>query len=484
MSNHEPAPHRYAIVRELGRGGMATTYVAHRLDCVEAPLVCLKRLRPELAADPVQRGHFIDEGRVLARLCHPNVVAVLDAGTDEYGDYLVTELVDGVDLRRLIAWMARRGQAMPERIALRVAKEVADALAHAHAHGVIHRDVTPANVLLGRDGRVVLIDFGVARSDAQTQRTRTGLIKGKVAYMAPEQALGHPIDARIDLFALGVVLYEMLEGVRPHDGPSDVDTVTNAMRGLRRPMTTNLASRGLESLLASLLAASADARPSDAEVVASDLAAMGPADPGELARLVRAAGDGDAPNAERGPGAEPYQRWSCRPSNAPDDERSSEPDTQREEAIATKIVPALPQNSQLRAPEEAIATKIVPAVACGSEPTKRDGGTVATAVIRPPLYISDSIPSAPDGRARARETDVRNVAVDDGPTTMEPPAIAVGDATLLTPKFQVTGTRARPRAPRPWAIVLQAAAVLALGLVAGVATGGLAAWAFRAWWGG
>lgn len=210
-----PTLGRYLILRPLGAGGMAQTFVAVRAcphregEPMEGePEVCLKRLRAELAADPIQRAHFLDEARTLARLCHPGIAALLDAGPD----HLVTELIDGVDLRRLLAFLSGRSERLPEPFVVRVARDLADALAHAHARGVVHRDVTPANVVVGRDGRVTLVDFGIARSDAQKQRTRTGLVKGKAPYMAPEQALGAPVDARADLFALGVVLFEMLAG--------------------------------------------------------------------------------------------------------------------------------------------------------------------------------------------------------------------------------------------------------------------------------
>ncbi|MFN7697946.1 MAG: serine/threonine-protein kinase, partial [Deltaproteobacteria bacterium] len=149
---------RYLPVRALGTGGMAETFIARSVDPRRTELVCLKRIRRALASDPAQRAHFADEARVLSRLCHPNVLAVLDAGTDLEGPFLVTELVEGLDLRRLLAWLTDLGEPMPERVALRIAHDLGEALAHAHAHGVLHRDVTPANVLLGRDGRVVLID--------------------------------------------------------------------------------------------------------------------------------------------------------------------------------------------------------------------------------------------------------------------------------------------------------------------------------------
>ncbi len=288
-----PAPSlaRYRTIRRLGSGGMADAFVVEPIDGLGRERVCLKRLRGALADDPSQRARFMDEARVLSRLCHPNVVAVLDAGADREGPFLVTELVEGLDLRRLLLWVARRGERLPERLALGIAVDVLEALSHAHAHGVVHRDVTPANVLLGRDGRVVLIDFGIARSELQSERTRTGLVKGKVPYMAPEQALGKPVDGRTDLFALGVVLFEMLSGTRPHDGASDVETITNVLHGKRVALGVTLATDGLEALLAACLASDRAERPGSARALLDALEGAERSSAGELAAWVRAACD-------------------------------------------------------------------------------------------------------------------------------------------------------------------------------------------------
>jgi len=429
---HSPpfAPRSYVTIRELGSGGMARAAVARRADQPQAPPVCLKRLHPALARDAVQRAHFVDEGRLLARLCHPNVLAVLDASTDDEGAFLVTELVDGVDLRRFLAWLAAQGEPMPEPLALRVAKEVADALAHAHAHGVIHRDVTPANVLLGRDGRVVLIDFGIARSDAQTQRTRTGLVKGKVAYMAPEQALGGAIDARVDLFALGVVLFEMLAGARPHDGAGDVETVTNAMRGHRRALARPVSARGLEDLLARLLASAPERRPADALLVASELTSMGLADTGDLARWVRAAAD------------------------APDPTRA----TTRDGATRRRDRARDPQTCTIR--EDAITT-----------------------AEQPPAAPRDATPS--DGRAWVQELDVSCLPVDEPPTVVDAAPLRLGEDTCLTPRVVVSSSLTQASTPRSpgrgtGRRVIETVVTLLVGLLAGAFTGGAAALVLRA----
>lgn len=408
-----PGEHaRYLTVRPLGQGGMAETFVARSIEPSRGELVCLKRLRPVLAQDPAQRAHFVDEARVLSRLCHPNVLCVLDAGVDAEGPFLVTELLDGLDLRRLLAWTRQRSEPVPEPIALRIVHEIAEALEHAHARGVVHRDVTPANVLLGRDGRVVLIDFGIARSDAQTQRTRTGLVKGKAAYMAPEQALGATLDARTDLYALGVVLFEMLAGVRPHDGASDVETVTNAMRAQRRPLARPLAMPGLEALITSLLHPQGAQRPANAAQVLKALSGAPLAGVGELGAWVRRACDAAAVvtrtvETPNGPATRPSRRVV-------------------EEATATM-------------PEQSIHTSVSPASVL--EEAERAFFAAAQAPVSPIAPFAPIAPIAPGPRG-AGVADATPVAVihdwraeTDPPTTLDVPTEATLDATLVTPMF-------------------------------------------------
>jgi serine/threonine protein kinase len=459
---------RYVPVRALGSGGMAETFVARSVDAARPELVCLKRLRPALATDPVQRAHFADEARVLSRLCHPNVLCVLDAGTDLEGPFLVTELVEGLDLRRLLSWLGDLGEPMPEAIALRIAHELAEALSHAHAHGVVHRDVTPANVLLGRDGRVVLIDFGIARSDTQTQRTRTGLVKGKAAYMAPEQALGSKLDARTDLFALGVMLFEMLGGHRPHDGASDVETVTNALRGKRRPLGRPLETSGLEALLDSLLHPQTSHRPAEAMQVVRALGGASLASTAELAAWVRTACE--TPGRTGSAIKESGTRKSA---------RSKRPET-------------------LTVPEHAIHTSEIP----GGAIDAIEAGAALPHVrgwrpeLDPPTTLDhaqqalhdDETPEAPLGDDTVVMPRFEEGGDEDAPRTEICPAheapreVALsgerGRETLpaLAPRSAPT---APPRRPRRMAVMLRTGATLAGGLLAGAVTGGTIALLLR-----
>ena len=205
---------RYRLVELLGQGGMATIFRA--VDTQLGRDVAIKLLRPEYLQDPDFSSRFRQEAQAAASLTHPNVVTVFDYGEDPSGPYIVMEIIDGEDLSTII----RRSGALPPRQATRIAAAVARALAAAHARGLIHRDVKPGNVLIGRDGQVKVVDFGIARAVAEAQVTLPGTTMGSVHYFSPEQARGEPATEASDIYALGIVLYELLTGVRPWEGDS------------------------------------------------------------------------------------------------------------------------------------------------------------------------------------------------------------------------------------------------------------------------
>src|SRR6185503_18131179 len=205
---------RYRLVELLGTGGMATIYRA--TDTQLGRDVALKLLRPEYLQDPEFSSRFRSEAQAAASLSHPNVVTVYDYGEEPSGPYIVMELVQGEDLATIL----RRSGPLPPRQAARIASGVAGALAAAHGRGLVHRDVKPGNVLIGRDGQVKVVDFGIARAIAEAQVTLPGTTLGSVHYFSPEQARGEPATAASDIYALGIVLYEMLTGVRPWEGDS------------------------------------------------------------------------------------------------------------------------------------------------------------------------------------------------------------------------------------------------------------------------
>ena len=186
---------RYRLIELLGQGGMATIYRA--TDTGLGRDVALKLLRPEYLRDPDFSSRFRQEAQAAASLSHPNVVTVFDYGEDPSGPFIAMELVDGEDLASIL----KRSGALPPRQAARIAAGVARALAAAHAKGIVHRDVKPGNVLIGRDGRVKVVDFGIARAVAEAQMTLPGTTLGSVHYFSPEQARGETTTAASDTSA-------------------------------------------------------------------------------------------------------------------------------------------------------------------------------------------------------------------------------------------------------------------------------------------
>ncbi|MEU6193319.1 Stk1 family PASTA domain-containing Ser/Thr kinase [Streptomyces sp. NPDC047061] len=204
---------RYRVDARIAVGGMATVYRA--LDVRLDRVLALKVMHPALAADVSFVERFIREAKSVARLAHPNVVQVYDQGADRSYVYLAMEYIAGCTLRDVL----RERGALQPRAALDILEPVLAALGAAHRAGFVHRDMKPENVLIGDDGRVKVADFGLVRSVGSSTNT-TGAVLGTVAYLAPEQVESGAADPRVDVYACGVVLYEMLTGEKPHDGDS------------------------------------------------------------------------------------------------------------------------------------------------------------------------------------------------------------------------------------------------------------------------
>jgi len=239
---------RYELGRRLAFGGMAEIFLAVlRRDQGFAKTVVLKRILSQFGADPEFVRMFIDEAVLAARLSHPNVVQVYDFGNVEGVYFIAMEFVDGVDLRRLLRGAAENRVPVPLADIASIGESVCRGLAYAHEAaddhgaplGIVHRDVSPHNILISRSGETKVTDFGIAKASARASFTAAGAIRGKVAYMSPEQATGRPIDARADQFSLGAVLWECLSGHRLFQGDSDLQVLQAVARGEIAPIQSH-----------------------------------------------------------------------------------------------------------------------------------------------------------------------------------------------------------------------------------------------------
>jgi serine/threonine-protein kinase len=257
---------RYEVVARIAEGGMSSVY---RARTPEGELVALKVLRDPYAADREFIERFIREARAAQTLEHPNVVRVLASGRDGEIYFIAMEYVDGEDLKRYLRRVGPLEPADAERIAL----AVCEALDYAHRQGIVHRDVKPQNILLARDGTVKVADFGIARALAAVTITQTGTVLGTVHYLSPEQARGAPVGRTSDLYALGVVLFEMLTGRLPFEGDSPIAI---ALKHLHEPAPSARAvnprvPRRLEGIILKAMAKRREDRYQTAREMAADL---------------------------------------------------------------------------------------------------------------------------------------------------------------------------------------------------------------------
>ncbi|OJH35102.1 serine/threonine protein kinase [Cystobacter ferrugineus] len=261
---------KYQLLRKIASGGMGQVFLAREHSGGIERLVVIKRVLPHLAEDEEFLAMFQEEAQLVARLRHPNLITILEWAQVEGRYCLAMEYVQGEDVRRLDKFARARGTPVPVGLALRIVAEAAAGLHYAHqardAEGrplhLVHRDVSPQNILVGFDGGVKVIDFGVAKAAGSASTTATGVLKGKYPYMSPEQADGRHVDGRSDLFALGVVLWELLTGHRLFKGESDLMTL-RLVRDCQVPPPSLLnpaLPAGLDALVLRALGPTPDAR--------------------------------------------------------------------------------------------------------------------------------------------------------------------------------------------------------------------------------
>ncbi|HLN57207.1 MAG TPA: protein kinase, partial [Thermoanaerobaculia bacterium] len=232
---------QYEILERIASGGMAELFRARRSG-VEGfqKIVAIKKILPHIAGDEEFITMFADEAKLAAQLSHPNIVHIFDLGKIEGGGYFIAmEHVDGRDLRFILNLARETGLDMPVPLAVAVAAKVAAALDYAHRRRgddgqdlhIVHRDVSPPNILVSTDGDIKLCDFGIAKAASKVSRTESGALKGKLPYMSPEQAWGNPVDQRSDIYSLGTVLFEMATGRKLFQGDSDLNVLEKVRAG-------------------------------------------------------------------------------------------------------------------------------------------------------------------------------------------------------------------------------------------------------------
>lgn len=270
----------YYWIREIARGGMGRVDLIIRSQGAFRRLAAVKRLHAKLRDDADCRAMFLDEARIAGMLKHPNIVTVFDVGEDDEGPYLIMDYIDGLSVQAITRRSAQDYTPLPLAVVVQVVVQAADGLHAAHELtapdgsllNLVHRDVSPHNMIVGYDGIVRVMDFGIARALGRTTQTSTGVLKGKLAYMSPEQLRFRPADRRSDIFALGVVLYEMLTLKRLYsnrngDGPQRILEEPPPDVGLERDDLPP----ALVELVFRMLAKDPDKRPDTAAEVANCL---------------------------------------------------------------------------------------------------------------------------------------------------------------------------------------------------------------------
>jgi len=237
---------RYMLLKLLARGGMAEIWLARKADGTDAGHVVIKRLHPYLRDEKKYRDMFLDEARISSRLDHPNIVKVREVGTYKGDQFLVMEYLDGVSLGHLINAALDKKIHVPPRLIAGIMAAVCDGLEYAHTMqdesgkpmNIVHRDVSPPNIIVLFSGEVKLVDFGVARAEDRVHKTATGMMKGKVSYMSPEQCYGKHLDARSDVFSLGIVFWEVLACRHLFKRKSEIETLKSIVTDEPVPVRT------------------------------------------------------------------------------------------------------------------------------------------------------------------------------------------------------------------------------------------------------
>ncbi len=276
---------RYRVIDRLEAGGMAEVFKAEAIGLQGfKKRVAIKRVLPHLASKEAFIKMFLDEARLSAKLSHSNCVQVFDIGVGDGTYFIVMEFVDGANLRGIIDTLKNSNRPFPYEEATFIAIELCKGLQYAHGLlddagnllNIVHRDMSPPNVLITQHGEVKIVDFGLAKASTQLEKSEPGIIKGKFSYLAPEAAKGQEVDARADIFAIGIMLWELLAGRRLFMGKTDLETVQMVQRAIIPPITRIRPDvpPELEPILARALAAEPSQRYTTARELGADLNAF------------------------------------------------------------------------------------------------------------------------------------------------------------------------------------------------------------------
>ena len=276
---------RYRVIERLASGGMAEVFLAESAG-IEGfkKQVAIKRVLPHLSEKKRFIAMFLDEARLSAHLSHSNVAQVFDIGVGDNAYFIVMEYVDGADLKGVIEYLKKQGKTFPVEAAVLIAIKICEGLTYAHElkgsageplH-IVHRDMSPPNVLITKHGEVKIVDFGLAKASSQLEKSEAGIIKGKFSYLSPEAALGQEVDHRTDIFAVGIILWEMLAGRRLFLGDSDFATVKQVQQAQIPPLSqvNKSVNADLERILARALARDPETRYTSARDLGRDLTAF------------------------------------------------------------------------------------------------------------------------------------------------------------------------------------------------------------------
>jgi eukaryotic-like serine/threonine-protein kinase len=273
---------KYTLIERIAVGGMAEVFLAVQagLEGFEKRLA-IKRIRPHLSGEEAFLRMFLNEAKLAAQLQHPNIVQIYDLGRIGDAYFIAMEYVQGRDMSRVIPKCERLGIQFPIEYAVQVGTNALDGLYHAHTKcdadgkplNIVHRDVTPENIMVGWNGAVKILDFGIAKATTQADQTKAGEIKGKLSYMSPEQAMGKTLDARSDIFSTGIVLYEWLTGYKLFTGENEMAILKSIIDGKIYPPSyfREDIPEGLEQILMKALAKDREHRYQSARDMQLDL---------------------------------------------------------------------------------------------------------------------------------------------------------------------------------------------------------------------